>query len=47
VKNFILGLLLGSLATYAYFTQGEYVRSVVWELWARASAPPPLTRPER
>jgi hypothetical protein len=43
VRNFLAGLLLGTLATYWYFTQGDYVRAVTWSLWARASAPPPFT----
>ena len=47
MRNFLAGLLIGWLATYWYFTQGEYVRSLAWELWARASAPSPVARPER
>jgi len=44
VKNFMTGLLLGWLATYWYFTQGAFVRGMVDDFWARASAPPPLAR---
>jgi hypothetical protein len=40
VRNFLAGLLLGVLATYWYFTQGDYTRAVVASYWARASAPP-------
>ena len=44
MKNFLAGLLLGWLASYWYFTQGEYVRGLVNYYWARASAPPAMTR---
>ena len=42
MRNFLAGLLLGVLATYWYFTQGDYARAVVALYWARASAPPPF-----
>ena len=41
-RSFWAGLLLGVMATYWYFTQGDYVRAVVASYWARASAPPPF-----
>ena len=46
MKKFMLGLLLGWLATYSYLSHGEYFRSLASQLWARASAPP-LRRSER
>ena len=39
-RSFWAGLLIGVMATYWYFTQGDYVRAVVALYWARASAPP-------
>ena len=44
MRNFLAGLLLGWLASYWYFTQGDYVRYLVRYYWARASAPPAVTR---
>jgi hypothetical protein len=44
MKNFLAGLLLGWLASYWYFTQADYVRGLVNSYWARASAPPAITR---
>ena len=41
MRNFLVGLLLGWAASYWYYTQGDYVRAVVGDVWARASAPPP------
>jgi hypothetical protein len=40
MRNFVYGLLLGSLATYAYLTQGESLQAAIADLWDRASAPP-------
>ena len=48
MRNFVLGLLLGWLATYAYLTQGEALQTAIGDLWDRASAPPasaPSTTP--
>jgi hypothetical protein len=50
MRNFVLGLLLGWLATYAYLTQGEALQAAIGDLWDRASAPPattPSTMPRR
>ena len=41
-RSFWAGLLLGVVATYWYFTQGDHVRAMVAAWWARASAPPPF-----
>ena len=41
MKNFLLGLALGWAAAFWYYTQGDYVRAVAADVWARASAPPP------
>ena len=46
-RSFWAGLLLGVMATYWYFTQGDYVRAVVATYWARASAPPPFTHQKK
>jgi hypothetical protein len=43
----VAGLLLGWLAAYWYFTQGDYFRYLVHYYWTRASAPPALTRTTR
>ena len=40
MRNFWAGLLIGVLATYWYFTQGNYVRALAASWWAQASAPP-------
>jgi len=42
VKSFWVGLLIGVVVTFWYFTQGDYVRALVASSWARASAPPPF-----
>ena len=39
MKNFVIGLVIGWTAAYWYYTQGDYVRAVAANLWARASAP--------
>ncbi len=40
MRNFLMGLLLGWLATYCYLTQGDFVRQTVADVWDRVSAPP-------
>ena len=44
MRNFVLGLVLGVLATYWYLTQGDSLRLAVEELWERASSPPVAPR---
>ena len=39
MKNFVIGLVIGWTAAFWYYTQGDYVRAVAANLWARASAP--------
>ena len=46
MKNFLVGLLLGWVAAYWYYTQSEYVRDVTSDVWTRASAPPPAQAPK-
>ena len=46
MKNFVLGLLIGWVAAYWYYTQADYVRDVASIFWTRASAPPPAERPK-
>lgn len=41
VKNFLAGLLLGTMITYLYFTGGGSLRGLLDEWWTEASAPPP------
>lgn len=43
MRNFVLGLLLGCLATYWYLTQGDSLRATIGDLWEQASAPPEST----
>jgi hypothetical protein len=45
VKNFVLGLLIGWVAAYWYYTQRDYVRDVASVFWTRASSAPPAERP--
>jgi hypothetical protein len=40
VKNFLAGLLLGTMITYLYMTGGGSLRGLLDEWWAEASAPP-------
>jgi hypothetical protein len=40
VKNFLAGLLLGTLVTYFYLTDGGALRATVDDWWVRASSPP-------
>jgi hypothetical protein len=47
MRNFLLGLLLGSLVTYWYLTQGDTLRGAVADAWDRASAPPASERERR
>jgi hypothetical protein len=47
VKNFLVGLLLGVLATYWYLVEADYARSLVSEWWERASSPPATSRVAR
>jgi hypothetical protein len=44
VKNFLAGLLLGTLVTYWYLTDGGSIRTALDEWWERASSPPPSAR---
>jgi hypothetical protein len=44
VRNFLAGLVLGWLGAYWYYTQGDYVRSLVSDVWQHASEPPPVAR---
>jgi hypothetical protein len=39
--------LLGWLAAFWYYTQGDYVRDLVSGIWQRASAPPSIARDKR
>ena len=39
MKNFLMGLLLGTLGTYWYLTQSDYTHDLLAEMWARASSP--------
>ena len=47
MKNFLTGLLLGWLATYWYFTEGDYFRMAMSDFWQRASSPPAVARQAR
>ena len=47
MKNFLVGVLLGSTATYLYLTAGNDVREMVHEMWGRASSAPVATPPRR
>ncbi len=47
MKNFLLGILVGVSLTWVYLTQLEAIQGALDELWAKASAPPPVTRPTR
>lgn len=47
MKNFLVGVLLGSAATYLYLTTANDLREMVHELWARASSAPTATPPRR
>ena len=47
MKNFLAGVLLGSMATYLYLTAGTDVREMIHEMWARASSAPVATPPRR
>ena len=47
MKNFLVGVLLGSTATYLYLTTGSQVREMVHELWGRASSAPVAPPPRR
>jgi hypothetical protein len=47
MKNFLVGVLLGSTATYWYLTTGSQVREMVHELWGRASSAPVAPPPRR
>jgi hypothetical protein len=47
MKNFLLGILVGASATYVYLTQLETLQATLDQLWLKASAPPPVTRPAR
>jgi hypothetical protein len=47
VRNFLAGLLLGTLVTYWYLTDGGPIRTAVADFWERASAPPPAERSAR
>ena len=40
MRNFMIGLLLGTLGTYYYLTQANELRATVWDFWVRASSPP-------
>ena len=40
MRNFLLGLVLGTLATYYYLTQAAELRGMIRDMWARASSPP-------
>ncbi len=40
MRNFFMGLLLGTLATYCYLTQMDSVRGMFADWWVRASSPP-------
>jgi hypothetical protein len=40
MRNFVLGLALGSLVTYWYVRQGDGFQGAIADLWQRASAPP-------
>ena len=47
VRNFLVGLMLGVLATYWYLTQMPYTRALVEDWWDRASqAPAPHAGPK-
>jgi hypothetical protein len=39
MKGFWAGLLVGVVATYWYFTQGDHMLAIAESLWARATAP--------
>ena len=47
MRNFMVGLMLGWLASYFYFTQTDYARAVINDLWTRVSAAPALGRQAR
>jgi len=40
MRNFLAGMLLGTLATYWYLTHGGNIRASIADLWAEASSPP-------
>lgn len=40
MRNFLLGLVLGVLATYWYLTQADSLRTRLADLWDWASSPP-------
>ncbi len=43
MRNFLMGLLLGTLATYWYLTSANQLRAMIQDLWDRASSPPAAT----
>ena len=40
MRNFLFGLVLGTLATYYYLTQAGELRATIRDFWVRASNPP-------
>jgi len=40
MRNFLMGLLLGTVATYYYLTGAGELRAAIRDFWARASSPP-------
>ena len=43
MRNFLMGVLLGTLATYWYLVQADATRDAIAGAWSRMSSPPPRT----